>query len=63
MSYNDVYDEVEGLGEFGDVGKYNYFASQSVIFMLRDLVCKWKQSIGYLLTSITPNPDFLKSFF
>jgi len=32
-----------------------------VVFMLRGLACKWKQPIGYSVTSSTPSGDLLKN--
>jgi len=33
-----------------------------VVFMLKGLACKWKQPIGYFVTSSTPNADLLNIF-
>ena len=32
-----------------------------VVFMLKGLACKWKQPIGYFVTSSTPSADLLKN--
>ena len=32
-----------------------------VMFMLKGLACKWKQPIGYFVTSSTPSADLLKN--
>jgi len=51
MSYNSERNEVEGFEDFGDVDQSKYLANHSVVLMLRGLACKWKQPIGYVLTS------------
>jgi len=58
VSYNPERVEVEYLG---DVGKSKYLTNNSVLFLLRGLACKWKQPIGYFLTSSTSSTDLLKT--
>ena len=56
VSYNTEHDEVD---DFGDVGKFNILP---ILFTLKGLACKWKQPIGYFVTSSTPSGDLLKYF-
>jgi len=51
VSYNPEHDKVE---DFGDVGKFKYFASRCVyVERFSSLACKWKQPIAYFVTSST----------
>ena len=56
VSYNPEYDEVE---DFEDVGKFTYLASRPGY--VERLACRWKQPIGYFVSSSTPSADLLKN--
>ena len=51
LSYNVFTDGIEGLEDFGSLGQTKFMANHAVSFMVRGLSKKWKQSIGYFLTS------------
>ncbi|GFN82568.1 transposable element p transposase [Plakobranchus ocellatus] len=51
LNYNPTYDIVEGLEDFGSLGKTGQFADHALVFMLRGLTKKWKQSIANFLSS------------
>ena len=46
-------DFVEGLENFGDGAQRNYVANYATALMVRGIASKWKQPIGYSLTSGT----------
>jgi len=49
--YNAERDEIEGLEDYGMLGKTHFVANHATVFMLRGLLSKWKQPIGYFLSS------------
>ena len=51
IQYNAGRDEVEGFEDFGLLGKRTYVANHALVFMVRGLTVKWKQPIGYFLSS------------
>ena len=51
LSYNARNHEVKGLEDFGSLGKSKYVSDHAIAFMVRRLVDKWKQPIGYFRSS------------
>ena len=51
IAYNAGRDEVEGFEDYGMLGKTTYIANHALAFMVRGLTVKWKQPIGYFLSS------------
>ena len=49
--YNSGSDSIEGFEDFGEIGTTRYIANHAVAFMVRGLASKWKQPIGYFLSS------------
>ena len=61
VSYDVSTDSVYGLEDLGTSGRTRYVANHACVFMIRRLVDKWKQPVGYFFTSGTMSPDRLKS--
>lgn len=61
VSYNSERDEVEGLEDFGYIGRSSFVDNHALVFMLRGLTSKWKQPIGYFLSNSTVSSGMLKS--
>ena len=61
LTYNARIDSIEGFDNLGNLGTSKYIANQAVAFIVRGLASKWKQPIGYFLTSGTVSPNALKS--
>ena len=53
LTYNAQTDSIEGFEDFGDLGPTKYVANHALAFMVRVLATKWKQPVGYFLTSGT----------
>ena len=51
LMYNPGTDRFEGFEDFGDIGQTKYIANHTTVFMVRGLASKWKQPIGYFLSS------------
>ena len=51
LVYNAGTDTIEGFEDFGDIGQTRYVANHAIAFMVRGLASKWKQPIGYFLSS------------
>ena len=51
LVYNPGSDIVEGFEDFGNIGQTRYIANHSIAFMVQGLASKWKQPIGYFLSS------------
>ena len=51
LQYNAQRDTIEGFENFGDCGKSKYMATHALVFMVRGLSAKWKQPVGYFLSS------------
>ena len=49
VSYNNGLDIIEGYTD--GVTKTNEFANHALVFMIRGIVDKWKQAVGYFLSS------------
>ena len=61
VSYDVSNDNVCGLEDFGTGGRTRYVANHAGVFMVRGLVDKWKQPVGYFLTSGPMCSDRLQS--
>ena len=61
LMYNEGTDSVEGFEDFGDVGQTRYIANHTIAFMVRGLASKWKQPVGYFLSSGPINATILRS--
>ena len=44
-------DVIEEFEDFGHIGQTSYIANHVIAFMIRELASKWKQPIGYFLSS------------
>ena len=51
LVYNEGTDSVEGFEDFGNLGQTRYTTNHATAFMVRGLASKWKQPIGYFLSS------------
>ena len=51
IAYNTGKDIVEGFEDFGEMGQTRFIANHAIAFMVRGLASKWKQPIGYFLSS------------
>ena len=60
LSYNTYMDCVEGLEDYGAIGKTRFMANNALVFMVRGLANKWKQCIGYFLSSGPTKGDSLQ---
>ena len=61
LSYQAATDCLEGLEDLGNHGKTKYIANHAGVFMVRGLVEKWKQPVGYFLTSGPMSANNLQS--
>ena len=61
LIYNSGSDNVEGFENFGNVGKTRYIANHAAAYMICGLASKWKQPIGYLLSSGPMKSNILQS--
>ena len=61
LTYNAQTDSIEGFENLGSVGTTKYVANHALAFMVRGLASKWKQPVGYFLTSGTVTPVVLKT--
>ena len=51
LLYNVGRDVIERFEDFSHIGKTRYIANHAIAFMIRGLASKWKQPIGYFLSS------------
>ena len=51
LTYNSQLDKIEGFEDFGDMGPTKFVANHALAFMVRGLHSKWKQPVGYFLSS------------
>ena len=51
LYYDLQKDIIEGMEDFGSLGKSKNLATQALVFMVRGLACKWKQPVGYFLAN------------
>ena len=61
LCYDASQDCVEGLEDFGNAGRSSYIANHASVFMVRGLVQKWKQPVGYFTTTGPMTPSLLKT--
>lgn len=61
ISYNSSSDCVEGFEDFGDLGGSRYIANHALAFLVRGLKSKWKQPVGYFLSSGPVSAPMLRS--
>ena len=61
VSYNSSRDEVEGFEDFGNIGRSRYIANHAITFLARGLSDKWKQPLGYFLSSGPMGGDTMTS--
>ena len=61
LTYNAQTDSIESFGNLGSVGTTKYVSNHAHAFMVRGLASKWKQPVGYFLTSGTVTPVVLKT--
>ena len=51
VDYNGGKDELKGFEDFGILGKTNDVSNHAMAFFVGGLVMKWKQPVGYFLSS------------
>ena len=61
LVYNEGTDSVEGFEDFGDAGQIRHIANHAIAFMVRELTTKWKQPVGYFLSSGPIKATILRS--
>ena len=61
LTYNLQSDSIEGFENLGTLGTSKYIANHALVFMVRGLATRWKQPVGYFLTSGTVSPTTLKA--
>ena len=61
LKYNDKEDIVEGLEDFGTLGRTHKLANQGLVFMVRGLTKNWKQPLCYFLSRSSTPADKLTS--
>ena len=52
---------IEGFKDFGFIDQTKYIANHAIAFVVRGLASKWKQPLGYFLSSAPIKPTVLKS--
>lgn len=60
LVYNSGTDKIEGFEDFGVLGQSKFIANHATVFMVRGLRSKWKQPLGYVLTSGPVPANMLK---
>ena len=50
LYYNVKTDTIEGLEDFGNLGRTHSVANQGLVFMVRGIASNWKQPIGFFLS-------------
>ena len=61
LVYHEGTDSVEGFEDFGNLGQTRYIANHATTFMVRGLASKWKQPVGYFLSSGPIKAQILQS--
>ena len=61
VQYNPQGDFIEGLENFGGNNQSKKVANHAIAFLVRGLASKWKQPIGYFLSSGTMTSDKLQT--
>ena len=60
LVYNHGLDKIEGFEDLGELGSSHFIADHALVFMVRGLLSKWKQPVGYFLTAGTVKPEVLQ---
>ena len=47
VMYNTEKEEIEGVEDFGHIGRTQYIANHAIVFVVRGLLSKWKQPVAY----------------
>ena len=53
ITYSPQKDRMDGSEDFGEEGTTKYVANHACVFMVRGIVEKWKQAVGYVVSSGT----------
>lgn len=61
LYYNTSKDKMEGIEDLGMYGRSDKVAKYAMVFMVRGLAHKWKQTLGYFLFNSSIKPDTLKN--
>ncbi|XP_063859154.1 uncharacterized protein LOC135100120 [Scylla paramamosain] len=61
LYYNTSKDKMEGIEDLGMYGRSDKVAKYAMVFMVRGLAHKWKQTLGYFLLNSSIKPDTLKN--
>lgn len=61
VAYNPERDEVEGFEDFGSCGKTQHVANHATVFLVRGHITKWKQAVGYVVSSGPINGNMLQN--
>ena len=61
VTYDASRDKLEGFEDFGSLGQSKYIANYATVFMIRGLKAKWKQALGYFLSSGPTPPETLRN--
>ena len=51
LNYDPATDRVEGVEDMGIRGRTKYICNHAMVVMARGIVGKWKQPLGYFMTS------------
>lgn len=51
LRYDAAHDSIEGVEDYCHLGRSKTLASHALVFMVRGLGVKWKQAVGYFLSS------------
>ena len=59
LSYDEKKDRVDGLEDFGVLGRTKQIANQGLVFMVRGLSTNWKQPLAYFFARDSTPDDHL----
>lgn len=51
LCYNASKDAIEGFEDFGNLGRTKFIANHAIAFMVKGIFRRWKQPVGYFLSS------------
>ncbi|KAK3801331.1 hypothetical protein RRG08_049097 [Elysia crispata] len=51
LNYDSLNDEIEGIEDFGSLGRTQLFATEALVVMVRGIVFTWKQRLAYYPSS------------
>ncbi|KAK3801952.1 hypothetical protein RRG08_064546 [Elysia crispata] len=51
LSYDSLNDKIEGIEDFGSLGRTQLCATEALVVMVRGIVFTWKQPLAYYLSS------------